>query len=487
MKVAVAVIVVIAALKASNAAYAAEKLNVLFLISDDLRTEVGCYGSPLAKTPNIDALSAAGVRFDRAYCQFPLCCPSRTSMLTGRQPVTTGVYGNRTWFGHEHPDYVSLPKYFKQNGYATLRAGKIFHGGIDDTEAWTEGGEGRVFDVRGRSDTTAPGTRSAPQDLGQDAAERARNRRLSKTEYNDRWVVLPGDGERHGDYRTADRAIGYLKEYQDQPFFLACGFAKPHSPLAAAERFFDLYQVDDIELPPDFAPRPTVPDGFPPASIRPRNADLFIGRDATPAEAKAMIRGYLASTSWMDWNLGRVMAELDRLSLRENTIIVFWGDHGFQLGEKGKWSKAGSLFEQGARVPLIIVDPRAAANGTASPRVVETVDIYPTLVDLCGLESPPGLEGRSLAPLLANPDALWDHPAYTVWSENGRTITGISVRTERWRFTEFYNRGGGALLFDESKDPHEMHNLADDPQYASVRAELAKLVEQYKARETAAN
>lgn len=488
--VQVVLAVIIAVCGLFGPATAAEKRNVLFLISDDLRTEVGCYGSPLAQTPNIDALSAAGVRFDRAYCQYPLCCPSRTSMLTGRQPVTTGVYGNRTWFGHEHPDYVSLPTCFKQNGYATLRAGKIFHGGIDDPEAWTEGGEQRVFDVRTPSSNSTQGEPAEPRNLPQDSAEQSRSRRgrpMSKAEYNDRWVVLPGEGRQHGDYRVADRAIAYLEQYRDQPFFLACGFSKPHSPLVAPKRFFDLYRVEDIELPPDFAPRPTVPSGFPVASIRPRNADLFIGRDASPEEAKAMIRGYLASTSWMDWNLGRVVAALDRLGLRDSTIIVFWGDHGFQLGEKGKWSKAASLFEQGARVPLIIVDPGAAGNGTPSSRVVESIDIYPTLVELCGLPRPAGLEGHSLVPLLEDPDAAWDYPAYTVWSENGKTLTGISVRTERWRYTEFFHRGGGALLFDENNDPHEMYNLADDPKYASVRAELSKLVQQYKARESAAD
>ena len=446
---------------ACSASWAADapKYNVLFLISDDLRTELGCYGSHLAKTPNIDALAAAGVRFDRAYCQFPLCCPSRTSMLTGRYPLTTGVLGNRTWFGNAHPDYVSLPKYFRQNGYATLRAGKIFHGGIDDTEAWTEGGEARIFDVPGRT--------NEPQ---------RPDRRQS--EQSDRWVVLDADGERRGDNRTADRAIQLLGNYKDRPFFLACGFAKPHSPLEAPQRFYDLYDAAKIPLPPDFAPRPTVLAGFPRSSIRRMNADLFVGRDSSPQAAKEMIRAYLASVSWMDWNVGRVLAELDRLGLRETTIVVFWGDHGYQLGEKGKWSKAGSLFEQGARVPLIIADPRSARNGKTSPRIVESVDVYPTLVELCGLAQPADLEGRSLAPLVANPDAAWNYPAFTIWSEGGKHATGISIRTEKWRYTEYTGpRGPGALLFDESADPYEMHNLADDPKLAKVRARLSKLIE----------
>ena len=458
---------------ACDACWAADaaKFSVLFIISDDLRTELGCYGSPLAKTPNIDALAASGVRFDRAYCQFPLCCPSRTSMLTGRYPLTTGVLGNRTWFGNAHPEYVSLPKYFQQHGYAALRSGKIFHGGIDDTDAWTEGGEERIFDVR--------------QPVEEQAARPPRQR-LSKTEQSDRWIVLRGDGERHGDFRAADRAIEFLNRYREQPFFLACGFAKPHSPPAAPQRFYDLYDVDKILLPPDFAPRPTVPAGFPTAAIRPRNADLFVGRDATPELAKEMIRAYLASSSYMDWNVGRVVAELDRLGLREKTIILFWGDHGYQLGEKGKWSKAGSLYEQGTRVPLIVVDPRAAGNGKSSARIVESIDVYPTLVELCGLPQPKDLQGRSLAPLLGAPDAAWNHPAFTIWSEDGRTATGISVRTEDWRYTEYTGSRGGAVLFDEAADPHEMHNLADDPKFAKVRAELSDLIRNFKQQAGAA-
>jgi iduronate 2-sulfatase len=295
--------------------------------------------------------------------------------------------------------------------------------------------------------------------------------------------VLEGDGESHGDHRTADRAIRFLRDNKDKPFFLGCGFVKPHSPLTAPKRFFDLYDVEKIPLPPDFAPGPTVPEGFPSAAIRKKNADLFIGRDATPDAAREMIRAYLASSSWMDWNVGRVIAELDRLGLRERTIIVFWGDNGYQLGERGKWSKAGSLFEQGARIPFIVVAPKAKGNGKACSRVIQAVDFYPTLAELCGLPLPKGLEGRSLAPLLADPSAQWDHPAYTVWSEDGKTLHGVAVRTERWRYAEFGDSGrNGAMLFDEPADPDELKNLADDPKLASVREQLSALVRKYVAR-----
>ncbi|TWT90852.1 Choline-sulfatase [Pseudobythopirellula maris] len=455
-------------------------MNVLFIISDDLRNEMGCYGVERASTPRLDELAESSVRFDRAYCQYPLCNPSRSSMLTGLYPTTVGVLGNRTWFGATRPDAVSLPRWFRQNGYHTLSAGKIFHGGIDDVEAWDEGGSARYF---GEGATRRP-----PPSIRPDRA--AGGRRLTKQQRSDRWIVLEGDEEKTGDHRVATRAIEMLRsaasDEQQQPFFLACGFSKPHSPLAAPKRFFDMWDLGEIELPIDFAARPTVPEGFPAGSIRPRNADLFIGREASEEEAKMMTRAYLASTAWMDWNAGRVLDTLDELGLGENTIVVFWGDHGYQLGEKGKWSKAGSLWEQGARVPLFIRDPRKAGNGTPCPRVVETIDLYPTLCDLCGVDRPAGLEGESLATLLDDPTHEDDSPAFTVWSGDGEHITGVCVRTERWRYAEFYGRGPGAMLTDPVSDPHELVNLVNDPEHADTVGRLSKIAREHVAGHTPA-
>lgn len=438
----------------------ADRPNVLFLMSDDLRPELGCYGHAQVKTPHIDALAAAGVRFERAYVQFPLCNPSRSSMLTGRYPTTTGVLDNRAWFGGLHPEFVSLPRHFKDNGYVTLRSGKIFHGGIDDTDAWTEGGEERNFDGPRRPDGPRPNYQRT----------------------SDREVRLEGDGASHGDYRAADRAIEFLKAHKDEPFFLACGFTKPHSPPTAPEKFFEMYDPATVPLPVDFQPRPTVPEGFPKASVPARNGDLFINRDASREAAQEMIRAYWASLTWMDWNLGRVISELDRLGLRDKTVIVFWGDHGYHLGEKGKWSKHGSLLEIGTRVPLIILAPGAQGNGRACPRIVESVDIYPTLIELCGLPQPKGLQGDSLAPLLADPEALWDKPAFSVSGNNNR-LAGVAVRTERYRYAEYDGANGGALLFDEMADPHETKNLAEEPGMAEVLRELAAKVRQFRELE----
>jgi arylsulfatase A-like enzyme len=461
------------------------KFNVLFLMSDDMRVELGCYGSMFhAQTPNLDALAKAGVRFDRNYCQFPLCNPSRASLLTGRPPTKTGVLGNRTDFRNLHPDWTSLPQLFKENGYVSYRAGKIYHGGIDDPKSWTEvgdGGEG-TDDTRGTpvgrtmviSSTNAPPQpTNAPAALPQD---------LSRAAYSDRIVILGGNGEDHGDYRTADRTIEHLRKYKDQPFFIGCGFVKPHSPPTAPQRFFDLYDPKKIKLTPDFAAWPTVPPGFPSAAIRKRNADLFIGRGASEAEAKEVIRAYIASISWVDWNVGRVIAELDRLGLRDNTIIVFVADHGYQLGEKGKWSKAGSLFEMGTRVPMLMAVPGVKGNGQSCYRIVESLDIYPTLVELCGLPQPAGLEGKSLVPLLNNPQVPWDRPAYSVWSEDGSTLHGVAMHTEKWRYAEYGPDGkNGAMLLDPHADPFEMKNLANDPEQAKVCVELSTLTRQYAA------
>lgn len=456
-----------------------QRPNVLFLISDDLRTEIGAYGSALAQTPNLDRLARKGVMFERAYCQYPLCNPSRTSMLTGRHPTTTLVYGNREYFGAAHPDWRSLPRYFREQGYRTLRTGKIFHGGIDDTDAWDEGGETRRWSNPPPLEPVQHATAPAQAERHVRTLRKADNSRAAQS---DRWEAVPeSDAAELGDTVVVDRAIEYLRSAResDEPFFLACGLSKPHSPLVAPKRFFDLYDHDEIPLPPDFAGWPTVPEGFPAGSIRPNNADLFIGREATPEAAREMIRAYLACVSYVDWNVGRVLDELAALGLDENTIIVFWGDHGFQLGEKGKWSKAGSLWEQGTRVPLIIYDPRASGNGRASPRVVQSIDIYPTLVDLCGLPAPDGLDGRSLAPLLEDPVRTWDHPAFTVWNERGNGVSGVVVRTERWRYAEFFGPGAGAFLTDPINDPHELSNLVDDPRHAATVADLRALARAY--------
>src|SRR3989440_346034 len=345
------------------------KLNVLFIISDDLRPELGAYGNKIIKTPNVDGLAARGMRFDRAYAQFPLCNPSRSSLLNGHYPTQTGVMDNNTYFRARHPDYVSLPQYFKEHGYATLRTGKIFHGGIDDEVSWTEGGEPPDPAIINRP-ASRIATGAAPSDQAEVAGQgRTPNPKESES---DRIVVLKGDGESHGDYKVATRAIEYLERYKDKPFFIAVGFVKPHSPPTAPKKFFDLYDVNKIPLPVDFAATPHALPGAPEISIPPKNADLFIGRPSLPDLAREMKRAYWASTSFVDEQVGRVLDVLDKNGLRDNTIIVFFGDHGYHLGEKGKWSKAYSLYDLGLRVPLLIAVPHQ--KGQVSERVVDLMD-----------------------------------------------------------------------------------------------------------------
>ena len=463
----------------SALAAAQEKpMNVLFLISDDMRTELGVYGSAMALTPNLDRLAAEGVRFERAYCQYPLSGPSRASLLTGRRPTTSKLYSNREWFGATYPDWVSLPKYFRLNGYDALRTGKVFHGGIDDTEAWTEGGEERQWS---NPVNTAPPSAVTAAEVRQHYV-RITQQDQARASASDRWEAVEGvAADSLGDTKVADKAIRYIRQSKKsgKPFFIACGFSKPHTPFVAPKKFFDWYQVNDIQLPVDFASLPMVPVGFPQGSIRPKNADLFISRSASPRESREMIRAYLACISYVDWNIGRVLEELEKQGLRENTIIVFWSDHGYQLGEKGKWSKAGSLWEQGTRVPFLILDPRAEGNGKTSPRIVALVDIYPTLADLCNLPTPDGMDGVSLKPLLDNPRAAWDRPAYTVWNEHGRGVTGVSVRTEHWRYAEFFGHGAGAYLTDPVNDPHELRNLLNEPEYQDVADKMHRLALEY--------
>lgn len=473
--VTLAMILLGVAAGASAADAPAKKLNVLFLISDDMRPDLNCYGTSIVKSPNIDKLAAAGIRFDHAYCQYPLCNPSRSSMLTGRHPVHTGVTDNSAAFFQLHPDLVSLPKLFKQNGYATLRTGKIFHGGIDDVSAWTEGAEGK-----GGVEVIEPDQKEPDLD-GLEMILQPAPKKITPAErakMSDRINKLEGDGEKHADYKTATTAIDYLRRYKEngKPFFLACGFLKPHSPPTAPAKFFDWYDNAKIQLPVNFAPRPTVPEGYPARSITP-NGDLFINREASPEQAKEMIAAYYSSISFTDWNLGRVMDELDRQGLRDNTIVIFWGDHGYHLGEFGKWSKHGSLFEVGTRVPLIIHVPGAKGNKSTASPVIQALDLYPTLCDLCGVAPPAGLEGVSLRPLIDDPKAKWDRPAISVF-RNGK-MHGVAVRNSKYRYVEYNEGEGGRMLFDEAADPHELKNLATDPQMKTLVEEMSKIARPY--------
>jgi uncharacterized sulfatase len=418
--------------------------NVLFVAIDDLTARLACYGAPV-RSPHVDGLARAGVRFDRAYCQYPLCNPSRTSLLTGRRPPATRIMENQTWFRRELPDVMTLPQHFRQNGYTTAQTGKIFHGGLDDDRAWTIGGT-KLAEARPRTK--------------EEQAERQRRA--------DRWVALEGEGEDQPDHRTATRAVELLEQLRDKPFFLAVGFVKPHVPFLAPKKYFDLYDPAKIVLPADFAANPS---GTGPA-YRP-NFDIFIRREASPDQARQAIAAYYAAVTFMDAQLGRVLAALDRLGLRRNTVIVFFGDHGFHLGEKGMWSKM-SLFEVSNHVPLVVSAPWLGLAGAVCRRTVELVALYPTLVELCGLPAVTGLAGSSLLPLLRSPESDWEEPAFT-FLRRGQVL-GASLRTERFRYTEWDQGRQGAELYDHQNDPGETRNLAAQATHARTVGRLRPLL-----------
>ena len=419
---------------------ASKPTNVLFFAVDDLNNHIGTYGRPV-KTPNIDGLARNGVRFDRAYCQYPLCNPSRTSFLTGIRPPRTHVTGNVTWFRETMPDVVTLPQHFRENGYYTAASGKIFHDGLNDDKGWVDG--------------ATPMHKAVPKSN----AERAKSA--------DRWQAVDSE-EQLLDVHIASQAIQYLERRpQNQPFFIACGLHKPHVPFIAPKKYFDWYDPAQMVLPKDFASMPT---GKPPVSRE--NFDLFVNREATEPLARQAIAAYYACASFTDAQIGRVLGTLERLKLRENTIVLLVADHGWHLGEKGMWAKL-TLFEPATRVPLIISVPKMSA-GKGCARTVDSLDIYPTLADLCGLKAPAVLEGKSLRPLLQDPAARWDKPAYS-FIQRGKT-GGATVRTERYRYTEWNDGTTAPEFYDYQSDPLESRNAAQDgAQRATVKAMKALL------------
>ncbi len=462
---------------ALSAPAAAAKPNVLFIAVDDLNTRIGCYGDTVVKTPNLDRLAQRGVRFDRAYCQFPLCNPSRVSLLLGRYPTTTDTIDFARPALLER-DWVTLTEHFRASGYQVDLRGKIYH--YPEPKPWSAGEEA----VRAEQETHRKMIRDLTrwEPYRTLAPPTGRWEEMLRTRSNATHSVPDSeavdaemnakDYEWTADVKNANQAIGLLRQNakSGRPFFLGLGFYKPHVPLVAPKRFFDLYPPKKMPLPEDFAPTPTAPDNVPRYALR-YNLDLFYEERPTPERAREAIAAYYACITFMDEQLGRVLDELEQLGLRDNTVIVLWGDHGWHLGEKGMWAK-GTLFDVAAHVPLVIVDPRKQTAGQACPRTVEFVDIYPTLVELCGLAKPAGLEGASLAPLLDNPKLEWDRPAYTFVARED--WLGRSVRTERWSYTEWDFGRRGVELYDLQADPHESKNLAQEPGHAPEIAALKK-------------
>lgn len=436
--------------------------NVLFIISDDLNNFLGCYGDARARTPNIDRLAARGVMFRRAYCTFPLCGPSRNSMLTGLYPNSTGILLNQQLFRQTIPSHIPLPQAFRRAGYFAGRIGKLYHynvpksvgtNGHDDPGSWelelNPAGVDRL-EEEPFIQTLTPGQFGGT---------------LS-------WYASPHGDEKHTDGMLAADAEWVLERCAargDRPFFLAVGFYRPHTPYVAPEvPYFGYYPQDEMPVPLGIE---AYRDKVPPAALGSykREQDKL-----TDESRREVIQGYYASISFMDAQVGRVVAALDRLGLADQTVIVFTSDHGYHMGEHGLWQKM-SLFEESARVPMLIVAPGVAAGGGVVESPVSQLDLYPTLAELCGIETPGNLQGQSLVPMLTDPQASGRGWALTQVTRRGGgdRFFGYSIRTQRWRYTEWDEGRQGRELYDHDADPREQTNLALRPEHADTVRELS--------------
>jgi iduronate 2-sulfatase len=453
---------VVAAVLTSAAAVAQQGSAIM---ADDLNNDLGTFGHPIVKTPSLDRLASRGVRFDRAYNQFPLCSPSRVSMLTGLRPDTTRIYDLQTDFRTILPDAVTLPQLFRRNGYVSARVGKIYHygnpgqigtSGLDDPASWD----------------TFVNPRGVDKDEESVLTNLLPNRGLGSTLA---YYASPAPDEEHTDGKVASETIALLEKHKDQPFFIAAGFYRPHCPFIAPKKYFDMYPLDRIALP-RYTPEQLAAVPQPALWTRPPNWDV-------PEDGlRRSIQAYYASITFLDAQVGRLLEALGRLRLADSTIVVFVSDHGYHLGELGQWMKQ-SLFERSARNPLIVAAPRMKRGATT--RTVELLDLYPTLGELAGLPPPSGLQGQSLVPLLKDPRAKWDRPAFTqVMRGTVKTgqFMGYSVRTEKWRYIEWDEGRRGTQLYDEVNDPDELRNLAPDPKQAKVVAEMQRLLRTMKGQ-----
>jgi arylsulfatase A-like enzyme len=436
---------------AASGVAAAARPNILFIAIDDLNDWVGCLGGhPQVRTPHMDRLAKRGTVFLNAHCQSPLCNPSRTSVLTGLRPSTTGVYALNPWFRTAAPfkDHVTLPQYLMAHGYTTLTTGKVYHDAYPPKEARANG---REFTVWGYHGSFAP--RPAKKFVATP----------DKIALMD-WGVFPERDEQQDDWKVADWAIEQLKSPPKQPFFLAVGLRHPHVPCYATQKWFDLYPDDRLVMPPvkddDRADTPRFSWYLHWRLPEPRLAWLKEANQWRP-----LVRAYLASISFVDSQVGRVLDALDASGLAGNTIVVLWSDHGWHLGEKGITGK-NTLWERSTRVPLIFAGP-GVARGARCERPAELLDIYPTLAELCGLPRKDGLDGHSLVPQLKDAKAPREWPAITT---HGPSNHGI--RSEQWRYIRYAD--GSEELYDLRSDPNEWTNLAADVRHTATKRELAR-------------
>ncbi len=453
---------------------AAGEYNVLFIPVDDLRPTIGCYGAPMIQTPNLDRLGAQGTVFTRAYCQQAVCSPSRTSLLTGCRPDTTQVYDLQTHFRDTIPDVVTLPEQFKAHGYHTQGLSKVYHGGLDDPQSWS------VPHWRPKRSTFATQeSKDLIKRLREEALAAGKDLKKRKNRIRGYpWEAPEVADNELADGATADHGIEVLNEVKGRPFFLAVGFLKPHLPFVAPKKYWDLYDHDAIEL----ADNPFAPKDAPQCALTNwGELRAYYGMPkegpVTDEQARQLIHGYYAATSFTDAQIGRLLDEVERLGLREKTIIIMWGDHGWQLGDHGLWCKHTN-FETSVHSPLIISVP--GQQPAHCDALVEFVDIYPSLCELCGVPAPDTLEGTSFVPLIQDPTREWKSAAF---SQYPRYIQGVgrgmgySMRTDRYRFTEWRVPGKDFReyeLYDHKVDPKENVNIAGRPENAALVAQLTE-------------
>ncbi|HSJ01295.1 MAG TPA: sulfatase, partial [Verrucomicrobium sp.] len=408
-----------------------------FIAVDDLNHWVGYLGrNAQTKTPNLDRLAAMGTHFTRNYCISPSCNPSRAALMTGMRPSTTGVYDNDDDWRDIIPPDKPLTTTFRNAGYEVVGAGKIYHGGFDRPSEWNEYETEKGRDPKPTGNDGVGGIKFAPLECKDEDLQ---------------------------DWKIADFAIRQLGQKHDQPVFIACGLHKPHMPWNVPQKYYDMHPLDKIELPPHI--EGDLKD-VPPSGIRMAKPNGDHAAMLGSGRWKEAVQGYLAAISYTDMNIGRVLDAYEKSPMKENTIIVFWGDHGWHLGEKEHWRKF-ALWEESTRAPLIWVVPGVTQPKTRCERTVDFTSIYPTLCDLAGIPTPAHVEGKSIKSLLADPAAPWTTPAVTTYQFGNHT-----VRSEGWRYTHYEN--GDEELYDETKDPLEHTNLAGDSNFTAQKAELAK-------------
>tara|TARA_R110002167_G_scaffold135316_2_gene321692 strand:+ start:1032 stop:2564 length:1533 start_codon:yes stop_codon:yes gene_type:complete len=454
---------------------AAERPNILLILVDDLKPALGCYGDPVARTPNIDSLAARGMRFDLAYCNQAVCAPSRFTLMLGSHSTSTGLYGLGSQLRQIVPDAVTLPQYFAQHGgYRTESLGKVFHIGHGNH------GDPRSFSVPHFHDKVIEYLEPASTEGGKLTREEAyfTNQQLDRIKSLPRGAAYESPDVadiKYADGRVAAETIQRLKAAQQRrkqegtPFFIVAGFARPHLPFSAPQKYWDLYDPSQLRLP-QFE---ELPANAPPVAGK-RGGEITnyspvpVERNAKFSEElkRKLIHGYYASTSFVDAQIGKVLDELNRLGLAENTIVVLWGDHGFHLGDLGIWTKHTN-YEQANRIPLLIAAPGVTVPGSSTKQPAESVDLFPTLVELAGLpapEVPQPIDGVSLVPVLKNPEARVRDHAYHAYPKQK---LGRAIRTERYRLVDwrpYDNPSTPAVyeLYDYETDPLETRNLAAD-------------------------